>query len=210
MRSIVVVSSAIVGVFLLSLPAVAQQKTVRACQAEWRANKDANQAKGITEKAYVTQCRAAAPATTTMAPAGASTGGRRTKDSQGLPGGMARQQGRQSGEGHNAKSLRRAVPYRRYGCGACSGTRTGTRTCTCTDKNDGTCTSSVGTAAGHHSCPTGRDDTDGCEPIYDGRPGQNAMPDRHRRLGQYEFKDLSLHRLQGLRQHENRRVYVRD
>ena len=68
MRSVVVVSSAIVGVFLLSLPAVAQQKTVRACQAEWRANKDANQAKGITEKAYVTQCRAAAPATTTMAP----------------------------------------------------------------------------------------------------------------------------------------------
>ena len=124
MRSIVVVSSAIVGVFLLSLPAVAQQKTVRACQAEWRANKDANQAKGITEKAYVTQCRAAAPSNNHDGPGGASTGGRRTKDSQGLPGGMARQQGRQSGEGHNAKSLRRAVPYRRYGCGACSGSRT--------------------------------------------------------------------------------------
>ena len=80
MRSIVVVSSAIVGVFLLSLPAVAQQKTVRACQAEWRANKDANQAKGITEKAYVTQCRAAAPATTTMAPAAPppAAGGQKT------------------------------------------------------------------------------------------------------------------------------------
>jgi len=74
MRSIVVVSSAIVGVFLLSLPAVAQQKTVRACQAEWRANKDANQARGITEKAYVAQCRTggtvAAPA---QAPAPAPT-----------------------------------------------------------------------------------------------------------------------------------------
>jgi len=80
MRSVVVVSSAIVGVFLLSLPAVAQQKTVRACQAEWRANKDANQAKGITEKAYVTQCRAAAPATTTMAPAAPppAAGGQKT------------------------------------------------------------------------------------------------------------------------------------
>ena len=80
MRSIVVVSSAIVGVFLLSLPAVAQQKTVRACQAEWRANKDANQAKGITEKAYVTQCRAAAPTTTTMAPAAPppAAGGQKT------------------------------------------------------------------------------------------------------------------------------------
>jgi len=58
MRTIVVISSAIVGVSLLSFPAVAQQKTVKACQEEWRANKDANQAKGITEKAYVTQCRA--------------------------------------------------------------------------------------------------------------------------------------------------------
>jgi len=66
MRTIVMIS-AIVGVSLVSLPAVAQQKTVRACQAEWRANKDANQAKGITEKAYVAQCRAGT-ATTTAAP----------------------------------------------------------------------------------------------------------------------------------------------
>jgi hypothetical protein len=36
---------------------------VKACQDEWRANKAGNQAKGITEKAYVEQCRAgAAPA----------------------------------------------------------------------------------------------------------------------------------------------------
>ena len=33
-------------------------KTAKACRDEWRANKDANQAKGVTEKAYVTQCRA--------------------------------------------------------------------------------------------------------------------------------------------------------
>jgi hypothetical protein len=46
--------------------ALAQQKTVKQCTEEWRANKADNQAKGITEKAYVTQCRAgtaAAPAT---------------------------------------------------------------------------------------------------------------------------------------------------
>jgi hypothetical protein len=42
---------------MLSSQAVAQQKTVRACQEEWRANKAANQAAGITEKAYVAQCR---------------------------------------------------------------------------------------------------------------------------------------------------------
>src|SRR4029078_2609967 len=62
----------------------------------WRANKDANQAKGITEKAYVTQCRSsgtvASPApmapppptqtTTTTAPASpppAATTGTRTQ-----------------------------------------------------------------------------------------------------------------------------------
>ena len=52
----------------------AEQKTVKACQEEWRANKAANQASKITEKAYVSKCRtgsgtpAAAPAPT-VAPA---------------------------------------------------------------------------------------------------------------------------------------------
>jgi hypothetical protein len=41
-----------------SSPALAQQKTVKMCQEEWRANKAANQANKITEKAYVEQCRA--------------------------------------------------------------------------------------------------------------------------------------------------------
>ena len=45
------------------------QKTAKACQEEWRANKAANQANGVTEKAYVEQCRGgAAPAPTTAAP----------------------------------------------------------------------------------------------------------------------------------------------
>jgi hypothetical protein len=58
MRTIIAISCAIIGASVLSFPALAQQKTVKACQEEWRANKDANQAKGITEKAYVAQCRA--------------------------------------------------------------------------------------------------------------------------------------------------------
>ncbi len=82
MRTIAIICSAVVGVSFLSLPAVAQQKTVKSCQEEWRANKDANQAKGITEKAYVTQCRAAGGAAPAAAPAAAP---------------------------HNGKSLRRAV-----------------------------------------------------------------------------------------------------
>ena len=80
----------------LSSLAIAQQKTVKACQDEWRANKAANQANGVTEKAYVAQCRGgAAPAQTTAAPAAppapAPHSGTRhgTKDRQGVSGGMA-------------------------------------------------------------------------------------------------------------------------
>ena len=47
--------------------AASGKKTVKECEAEWRANKAANQAKGITEKAYVAQCRAG----TAMAPVAA-------------------------------------------------------------------------------------------------------------------------------------------
>ena len=68
MRTLVLVCSIFVGASVLSFPAVAQQKTVKACQQEWRANKAANQAKGITEKAYVGQCRTGT-ATTVLAPA---------------------------------------------------------------------------------------------------------------------------------------------
>lgn len=50
---------------IASSPVLAQQKTVKACQEEWRANKAANQAKGITEKAYVAQCRAGGATATT-------------------------------------------------------------------------------------------------------------------------------------------------
>jgi hypothetical protein len=66
----VVLCSAVLGLVTLSSHAIAQQKTVKACQAEWRANKASNQANGVTEKAYVDQCRgAAAPEQTTTAPA---------------------------------------------------------------------------------------------------------------------------------------------
>ena len=82
MRTIIAISCAVIGATILSFPALAQQKTVKACEAEWRANKDANQAQGITLKAFVTQCRAGAtaaqpsqPATTTAAPA---AGGQKT------------------------------------------------------------------------------------------------------------------------------------
>jgi hypothetical protein len=53
--------AALLGLAALPAPVLAQQKTVKACQDEWRANKADNQAKGITEKAYVAQCRTGGP-----------------------------------------------------------------------------------------------------------------------------------------------------
>jgi len=52
----------IVGAMALSAPANAQQKTVKACEDEWKANKVANQAAKITQKAYVEKCRGEAEA----------------------------------------------------------------------------------------------------------------------------------------------------
>ena len=52
----------------ISSPSIAQQKTVKQCQDEWRANKVENQAKGIKEKDYVAQCRGETAATPPAAP----------------------------------------------------------------------------------------------------------------------------------------------
>ena len=62
--------AAAVGFMASPSLAIAQQKTAKACQEEWRANKAANQANGITEKAYVAECRGGgAPVQPTAVPA---------------------------------------------------------------------------------------------------------------------------------------------
>jgi hypothetical protein len=57
----------------MAAPAAGEKKTAKECEDEWRANKAANQAKGITEKAYVAECKegkaAATPAAAPAAPA---------------------------------------------------------------------------------------------------------------------------------------------
>src|SRR5436190_8904452 len=67
-RPLTIICYALMGLAALSSHAVAQQKTVRACEDQWRANKAENQAKGITEKAYVAQCRAGSAAVQPAAP----------------------------------------------------------------------------------------------------------------------------------------------
>jgi hypothetical protein len=59
--------------FALISPALAQEQTLKACRAEWQAHKADNQAKGITEKTFIDQCRgaevpAATPTATKPAP----------------------------------------------------------------------------------------------------------------------------------------------
>jgi hypothetical protein len=76
--SIAAVCGMVLAALAPSTSAFAQQKSAAACRAEWRANKAANQAAGITEKAYVAECRsgtaptakppAAAPAPRASAP----------------------------------------------------------------------------------------------------------------------------------------------
>jgi hypothetical protein len=69
-QSALVMCSLVFGLMTLSSYALAQQKTVAACREEWRANKAANQANGITLKAYIAQCRSGGePAQPTAAPA---------------------------------------------------------------------------------------------------------------------------------------------
>lgn len=74
MNRVILISTGafIAGIFAWSSPALAQ-KTAKACTEEWRADKANFQAKGVTERAYVAQCRAGAAPTTTAAPAPAPT-----------------------------------------------------------------------------------------------------------------------------------------
>ncbi len=61
-RIAIVMCAAVMGLITWSSHATAQQKTVKACQDEWKANKAANKANGITKKAYVAECRSGAAA----------------------------------------------------------------------------------------------------------------------------------------------------
>ena len=65
-----IVCSALIfsGLAFSATPSFAQKKTIKACEEEWRANKAANEAAKITEKAYVAKCRADAEKPATAAP----------------------------------------------------------------------------------------------------------------------------------------------
>ena len=68
----VILCFAVVGISSLPSQSWAQAKTAKACTEEWRADKAGFQAKGITEKAYVAECRGGGAATPTAVPAPAA------------------------------------------------------------------------------------------------------------------------------------------
>jgi hypothetical protein len=76
----VVICSAVLGFLASSATAIAQQKTAKACLEAWRANKTANEANGLTQKAYMAQCRpggaSAQPAAAPATPAASRTAGK--------------------------------------------------------------------------------------------------------------------------------------
>ncbi len=67
--------AAVASIAILSTASQAEQKTAKACEAEWRANKASIQGSGKTKKAFIVECRsgtgqaAAAPSPTAAAPA---------------------------------------------------------------------------------------------------------------------------------------------
>jgi len=104
------VCSAIFAFVAFSPEAVAQQKTAKACAEEWRADKTNNQAKGITEKAYVAACRSGttptaavpAPAPTAAAPAAPPPPAARTVPAPAAPANPAPSTGTPAGAGQFA------------------------------------------------------------------------------------------------------------
>lgn len=58
MRFAIVMAIAMIGLLAASSGGKAQPQSIKNCHKEWRADKAANLARGITERAYLDQCRA--------------------------------------------------------------------------------------------------------------------------------------------------------
>jgi hypothetical protein len=192
----VAMSVALLGLAALPSPVVAQQKTVKACQDEWRANKADNQAKGITEKAYVAQCRtggpsarpasapAAAPAPTPSAAAPAPT--KTVKACQ--------DEWRANKAAYQAAKITERAYVGKCRAGEAVALPTGSGAAPRSDVSR-----SGSRAAFHARSQTISDGRDvaprGRRSVSDRSPGEISLSDRSRRVGESQFQDLPLCRL---------------
>ena len=218
MRTIVV-GGAIVGALLLSVPAFAQQKTVKACTQEWQANKDANQAKGVTLKAYVTQCRAGGAAQTQSAPSAPAAAQKTTAAAPAATGQKTVKACVEEWRANRAANEAKGITQKAYVADCRTGKTTAQPTLFPTpaatdadnDSAAASCatTDAAGTKDDNRGCTACSDGSDRCKPVRDGRAGQIPLRRRNGRLGQSQFKDLSLQRQQDLWPDQSGRVYVR-
>src|SRR5512140_1656798 len=68
-RLVTIMCAAVIGLAAFSAQALAQQKTKKACEDEWRANRAENETKHTLMKDYVPNCLAASKTARTAAPA---------------------------------------------------------------------------------------------------------------------------------------------
>src|SRR6185312_16057505 len=66
-RIALILCASLTVLFALPSNLLAQQKTVKECRAEWQAQRAEYQAKGVTEAAYIKQCRSGQESSTPTA-----------------------------------------------------------------------------------------------------------------------------------------------
>ena len=224
--------AAIAGVMAFASPAAA--KTAKECRAEWTANKAANQAKGITEKAYVDKCKAdtsaekpkAAPAATT-AKEKTPAAKEKTAPKMAAPAAGEKKTVKEceaEWRANKAANQAKGITEKAYVAECREGKAAMTPPAAPAAPAQTKMAPAAKPAETKMAPPApgarqvhGQDRTGarhgsafGRQSIHRGRPGQGALPDRHGGLGQSQFEDLPLHRLRRLRAHEKRRLHVRE
>ncbi len=210
-------------------------KTLRACGAEWIANKETLQASGKTRKDFITECRA-----------GTETTAAATAPSEGMTPGTAPAAGKKTAKAceadwkANKASIQASGKKKTDFMTECRAEPASTQTAAAPapqpapaqqpksevaaaprsapaaePKSEVARAPKSATAAEPKSeastpCSTGPGQFAHGRSIYDGDPSENALPGRHGGLGQYALEDLSLRFKPRLRPHKDGRIHVRE
>jgi hypothetical protein len=81
---LVLCATVLASIAILAAPAQAQQKSAKACETEWTANKASIQGSGKTKKAYMIECRSGSGAEA-KAPSAAAPAGQETASKESAP-----------------------------------------------------------------------------------------------------------------------------
>ena len=192
-------------------PSLAQQKTVKECQDEWRADKADNQAKGIKEKDYVAQCRGtaatAAPATipvqTNVAPPPSAPSGK----------GKSARECRAEWRVNKADNEAKGITEKQYIAQCRDGAIAVAPTPPSPSPRSSTYTAASAFCADNYpqhaasGCP---DCAHWRGSISDGGRSERALLQRYRCLGKSEIENLPLRGNEELRKHQRRHLHVRE